>query len=43
MRVTRSVDILRLPGLGRLLHWRWGRLVVQVPLLTEYNKHKETL
>jgi polyferredoxin len=25
-------DILRLPGIGRLLRWRWGRLAVQVPM-----------
>jgi len=26
-------DLLRTPGLGRLLKWRWGRLVFQLPLL----------
>ncbi|MEA3334758.1 MAG: FesM [Chloroflexota bacterium] len=26
-------DLLRVPGLGKLLRWRWGRLVFQVPLL----------
>jgi hypothetical protein len=26
-------DVLRLPGLGKLLRWRWGRLVFQLPLL----------
>lgn len=26
-------DVLRLPGLGRLLKWRWGRLVLQMPFL----------
>ena len=28
-----QVDLLHLPGLGRLLRWRWGRLLFQVPLL----------
>lgn len=28
-----SHDVLRLPGLGKLLRWRWGRLVFQLPLL----------
>ncbi len=28
-----SFDLLRVPGLGRLLRWRWGRLVFQLPLL----------
>jgi ferredoxin len=28
-----SFDLLRVPGLGRLLRWRWGRLVLQLPLL----------
>lgn len=27
-----ALDVLRLPGLGRLLRWRWGRLVFQIPL-----------
>ena len=27
------LDLLRIPGLGRLLKWRWGRLVFQLPLL----------
>ncbi len=26
-------DVLRLPGIGRLLRWRWGRLLFQIPLL----------
>ena len=26
-------DVLHLPGLGRLLRWRWGRLIFQAPLL----------
>jgi polyferredoxin len=26
-------DLLRVRGLGRLLRWRWGRLVFQLPLL----------
>lgn len=30
---TTPFDLLRVPGLGRLLRWRWGRLVVQLPLL----------
>lgn len=30
---TPSFDLLRVPGLGRLLRWRWGRLVLQLPLL----------
>ncbi|VAW35894.1 hypothetical protein MNBD_CHLOROFLEXI01-5345, partial [hydrothermal vent metagenome] len=25
-------DVLRLPGIGRLLRWRWGRLLFQIPL-----------
>ncbi|HVO71964.1 MAG TPA: hypothetical protein VMT24_18070, partial [Aggregatilineaceae bacterium] len=25
-------DVLRVPVLGRLLRWRWGRLVIQLPL-----------
>lgn len=25
-------DVLRLPGIGRLLRWRWGRLLFQAPL-----------
>jgi hypothetical protein len=29
----RTPDLLRLPGLGRLLRWRYARLVFQVPLL----------
>ncbi len=28
-----TFDLLRVPGLGRLLRWRWGRLVFQLPLL----------
>lgn len=27
------LDLLRVPGLGRLLRWRWGRLVLQLLLL----------
>jgi polyferredoxin len=26
-------DVLRIPMLGRLLRWRWGRLVIQLPLV----------
>ncbi|MBZ0292968.1 MAG: FesM [Anaerolineae bacterium] len=26
-------DVLRIPLIGRLLRWRWGRLVLQIPLL----------
>ncbi len=26
-------DVLRLPGVGQLLRWRWGRLIFQLPLL----------
>jgi len=32
-RPAAFVDVLRWPLLGRLLRWRWGRLVFQVPLL----------
>ncbi len=32
-RPQRAFDVLNLPLLGRLLKWRWGRLVLQVPLL----------
>lgn len=28
-----AFDVLRLPLLGRLLRWRWGRLVFQLPML----------
>jgi hypothetical protein len=28
-RPSVRLDLLRLPLLGRLLHWRWGRLVFQ--------------
>lgn len=31
-RPTPAFDLLRMPGLGRLLRWRWGRLVFQLPL-----------
>ena len=31
-RPTPAFDLLRVPGLGRLLRWRWGRLVFQAPL-----------
>ncbi|MCA9871056.1 MAG: hypothetical protein KC487_11865, partial [Anaerolineae bacterium] len=27
-----AFDLLRVPGLGRLLRWRWGRLVFQLSL-----------
>ena len=30
---TASFDVLHMPGLGRLLRWRWGRLIFQAPLL----------
>jgi polyferredoxin len=33
-RPKRGVDILALPGLGRTLLWRWGRLLFQLPLLS---------
>jgi hypothetical protein len=32
-RPAAIIDILHLPILGRLLRWRWGRLVFQIPLL----------
>jgi hypothetical protein len=28
-----SFDLLRVPGVGRLLRWRWGRLVLQLVML----------
>lgn len=28
-----AFDVLRVPGLGRLLRWRYGRLVLQIPFL----------
>lgn len=28
-----AFDVLRLPGIGRLLRWRYGRLILQVPFL----------
>ena len=31
-RPTPTFDLLRVPGLGRLLRWRWGRLAFQLPL-----------
>jgi polyferredoxin len=31
-RPQTAIDVLSLPGLGRLLRWRWGRLTLQVPL-----------
>ena len=31
-RPAPAFDLLRVPGLGRLLRWRWGRLVFQAPL-----------
>ena len=43
VRPPTSVDILHVPGLGRLQRWRRGRLAFQVSILTEYNRHKETL
>lgn len=27
------LDLLHLPLLGRLLRWRWGRLIFQIPML----------
>lgn len=30
---TPRFDLLHAPLLGRLLRWRWGRLVFQIPLL----------
>ncbi|MCG8353238.1 MAG: hypothetical protein MI924_36185 [Chloroflexales bacterium] len=30
---TSRLDMLRLPVLGRLLRWRWGRLAMQIPLI----------
>ena len=30
---TPGLDLLRVPGLGQLLRWRWGRLVFQLPML----------
>src|SRR5689334_7174763 len=33
-RPTTAVDLLSLPLIGRLLKWRWGRLVLQLPLVT---------
>ncbi len=32
-RPTPNLDVLRIPLLGRLLRWRWGRLVFQLTLL----------
>jgi ferredoxin len=32
-RPRTALDVLRLPLLGRILRWRWGRLVFQIPLL----------
>lgn len=31
-RPNTAIDLLQIPGLGRLLRWRWGRLVLQIPL-----------
>ncbi len=28
-----TLDLLRAPFIGRVLHWRWGRLLFQIPLL----------
>ncbi len=36
LRSARSAprfDVLRIPGLGRALRWKWGRLLFQIPLL----------
>jgi len=33
LQPARRLDVLRLPGLGRLLRWRWGRLTLQIPFL----------
>ena len=32
-RPRAAFDLLRVPGLGRLLRWRWGRLALQLPML----------
>jgi len=32
-RPSVGFDLLRVPGLGRLLRWRWGRLALQLPML----------
>ena len=32
-RPTPAFDLLRVPGLGRLMRWRWGRLILQLPLV----------
>lgn len=32
-RPSNAFDLLRVPGIGALLRWRWGRLVFQIPLL----------
>ncbi len=32
-RPKTAFDVLRLPLIGRLLKWRWGRLILQIPLL----------
>ncbi len=32
-RPKTAFDLLRLPLIGRLLKWRWGRLILQIPLL----------
>jgi polyferredoxin len=32
-RPNTALDVLRLPLMGRLLRWRWGRLVLQLPLV----------
>lgn len=32
-RPKTAFDLLSIPGLGRLLKWRWGRLVLQLPFL----------
>lgn len=31
-RPKSAADLLSLPGIGRLLKWRWGRLALQLPL-----------
>ncbi len=32
-RPSTAFDLLRVPGLGWLLRWRWGRLALQLPML----------
>jgi polyferredoxin len=33
-RPNTAADLLSLPLIGRVLKWRWGRLVLQIPLVT---------